>query len=100
MAEDPDYFDWVLEHYLGIDDIPQPLIASLFELGYDFMVQSRGAMATVDFGLTTEKAARRRITKESWAPSFRMSCWLRLSKNQWEKTTLMQPKFLISLHPI
>ena len=55
MAEDSKYFDWVFEHYLGIDDIPQPLIASLFELGYDFMVRSRGGKATVDFGLTLRK---------------------------------------------
>ena len=55
MAEDPDYFDWVLKHYLDINDIPQPLITSLFELGYDFMVQSRGAKATVDFGLRLSK---------------------------------------------
>jgi hypothetical protein len=31
------------------------LIASLFELGYDFMVQSRGAKATLDFGLRLSK---------------------------------------------
>lgn len=55
MAEDPEYFDWVFDHYLGIDDIPQPLITSLFELGYDFMVRSRGGKATVDFGLTLSK---------------------------------------------
>ncbi|MBP7160014.1 hypothetical protein KBB45_01905 [Myxococcota bacterium] len=55
MAEDPEYFDWVFYYYLGIDDIPQPLIASLFELGYDFMVQSRGAKATLDFGLRLSK---------------------------------------------
>jgi len=55
MAEDPEYFDWVFDHYLGIDDIPQPLITSLFELGYDFMVQSRGAKATLDFGLRLSK---------------------------------------------
>ena len=55
MAEDSKYFDWVFEHYLGIDDIPQPLIVSLVELGYDFMVRSRGAKATLDFGLRLSK---------------------------------------------
>jgi len=98
MAEDPEYFDWVFYYYLGIDDIPQPLIASLFELGYDFMVQSRGAKATLDFGLTLRKRLEGE-SKRKLGTILQNVLLASIVKKPMGKDNVNAAEVLISLHP-